>query len=177
MQSPKSLFTIMALGAVILTPQANAEVDTPEAHLAASTQGAVVHTFTHSLTSSADVDGASADDAEGVNGQARPDMHKAAELGKTTMQTGTVSLGGITADGSDAGKSSPAKPQARPEMRKYSSMGKYGKPSTATISLGASSKGAIDAGQTIPRSSCFCSTTAAAVSSQEVSIPRIINFL
>ena len=74
MQSPKNILTALALGAVILTTQATAQSAAPEAHLASSLQGAEVHTFTYSLASSVDADGVSVDDAEGVNGQSRPDV-------------------------------------------------------------------------------------------------------
>ncbi|MCH2107003.1 MAG: hypothetical protein MK291_10210, partial [Planctomycetes bacterium] len=79
--------------------------------------------------------------------QERPDMRKYAEIGKADINTGTVTLGGVSTDASDAGKNSKAKPQERPDMRKYSSMGKFGKPSTATITLGASGKSDQSAGK------------------------------
>ena len=80
---------------------------------------------------------------------AAPDSHLANSTQGVKVQNATVKLGGVSTDASDAGKSSKAKPQERPGMRKYSSMGKYGKPSTATITLGASDKDGQSAGKKV----------------------------
>ena len=149
MQSPKNILTGMALGAVILTTQATAQTGAPEARLAASTQGAKVHTFNYSLGSSVETDGASVDAADGVTGQERPDVRKYAEIGKANIGTATVKLGEITTDASDAGKSAPAKPQERPDVRKYADMGKASL-GTATVTLGAITTDASDAGKSSP---------------------------
>ena len=149
MQSPKNILTGMALGAVILTTQATAQSVVPNARLAASTQGAEVHTYNYSLASSNEADGVSVDDAEGVNGQARPDVRKYADIGKASVNTGTVVLGAITTDASDAGKNSPAKPQERPDVRKYADIGKASI-GTGTVVLGAITTDASDAGKNSP---------------------------
>ena len=95
MQSPKNILTGMALGAVILTTQATAQSGAPEAHIAASTQGAKVHTFNYSLGSSVETDGASVDAADGVTGQGRPDVRKYADIGKASIGTATVKQGQV----------------------------------------------------------------------------------
>jgi len=139
MQSPKTLITSVALGAALLTTQAAAQSAAPEAHLAASTQGAQVHSATIKLGDTSH-DASHAGDSTQAGAKQRPDVRKYAEIGKADINTGTVTLGGVSTDASDAGKSSKAKPQERPGMRKYSSMGKFGKPSTAPREIGQKSQ-------------------------------------
>jgi hypothetical protein len=152
MQPPKSLFTAAALSAALLSSTASAQAPTPDPHIASSTGGAAINTFTYDASSNG-ADVGSADDA-GKNSpakpQSRPDAHKYTDLGKTSVKTATVKPGEMSTEADDAGKSSPAKPQSRPDMHKYSSTSKFGKPSSATVSLGGISTKGSDAGKNTP---------------------------
>ena len=134
MQSPKTILTIAAFGAALLSSPAIAQTSTPSPHFSTPTQGAPLHTFTYSLTPS-NTSGTSAGKNSAVNGQALPDMHKFVELGKTSVSTATVKLGEITTDAEDAGKNAAANGQARPDMHKFVELGKASV-STATVKLG-----------------------------------------
>jgi hypothetical protein len=128
MQSPKTLLTTAALGALLLSSTAAAQIGTPQAHLAASTQGIPLQTTTVT-PSSGGLTGTAVGAASAASPQSRPDLHKAQDMGKAPLGSTTVQHGQIATDAKQAGKNAPAKPQSRPDLHKAQDMGKFGKPS------------------------------------------------